>query len=119
MWIILTGVFLLSLWSTVEGIKNRSRFIINDRIKYYFFGLLLSVVFSCLVIYSSTETDTNIGLLIVLVITLTLIFGNLFYYTRVEKIKNALEIKFRILKYLLFSIMLLFLNLIIYGIINK
>jgi len=111
--ILLAALLLTSIWSLIEGIKNRSRFIFGERIKYYFIVFLISAVVA--VVASWSSPDKEIGLLTTVVITITLIFGNLIYYTRIEKVKNILELKFRFLKYLLFSIIILFLNLMIFG----
>ncbi len=111
--ILLAALLLTSIWSLSEGIKNRSRFIFGERIKYYFIVFLISAVVA--VVASCSSPDKEIGLLTTVVITITLIFGNLIYYTRIEKVKNILELKFRFLKYLLFSIIILFLNLMIFG----
>jgi len=111
--ILLAALLLTSIWSLIEGIKYRSRFIFGERIKYYFIVFLISAVVA--VVASWSSPDKEIGLLTTVVITITLIFGNLIYYTRIEKVKNILELKFRFLKYLLFSIIILFLNLMIFG----
>ncbi len=111
--ILLAALLLTSIWSLSEGIKNRSRFIFGERIKYYFIVFLISAVVA--VVASCSSPDKEIGLLTTVVITITLIFGNLIYYTRIEKVKNILELQFRFLKYLLFSIIILFLNLMIFG----
>lgn len=110
-WITLIAIFLTSIWSVIEGIKNRSRFLISERIKYYIISLFLSAIVTLLAIHSSSHMD--IGLAVSVMIALTLILGNLMYYIREERLKNVLEMKFRLLKYLLFSIVLMILNLII------
>ena len=110
-WIILIVLLLVSIWSTIEGFKNRSRFIIMERIKYYFFSFLLSAILVTILKFSSEKLD--LGLLITIIVTITLLFGNVMYYTRKERIQNILEIKFRLLKYLLFSFMFLFLSVLI------
>lgn len=110
-WIILIAFFIVSIWSVIDGIKNRSRYIISERIKYYLVSLFISLFIIFLISLSSDDMD--LGLLITVVISLILIFGNSMYYTRVEKIKNALEIKFRLLKYIFVSIVILLINLIL------
>ena len=110
-WTILIVLLLVSIWSTIEGIKNRSRFNIMERMKYYFFSCLLSGILVTILKFSSEKLD--LGLLITIMVTITLLFGNVMYYTRKERIQNILEIKFRLLKYLLFSFMFLFLSALI------
>jgi len=78
---------------------------------YYLFSCLLSAILLTILKFSSEKLD--LGLLITMMVTITLLFGNLMYYTRKERIQNLLEIKFRLLKYLLFSFMFLFLSALI------
>ncbi|BBH20449.1 hypothetical protein Back11_17940 [Paenibacillus baekrokdamisoli] len=117
MWIILIAIFLISIISLIDGIKNRSRFIFSERIKYYVIGFLLAVIIGFLAFLSSSKSD--IGLLVTVIIMLTLILGNLLYYRRVEHVKGVLEMKFRILKYMLFSFVLLFMSFIITEMMSK
>jgi hypothetical protein len=101
----------MSIFSLIDGIRNRSRFIISERITSYFISLIIATIFTILI--SVTSNEAEIGLLITVTITLTLIMGNLWYYTKIEKVRNVLEIKFRMIKYILLSIIILFINLII------
>jgi len=117
-WIVLIGVFLVSIISLIEGIRNRSRFIFAERIKYYLIGFLVPCLILIFVTLSSSNTDMDVGLIITLIVMFTLIFGNLLYYTKIEQLKNILEIKFRMLKYLLLSFILLFLSAIIFNVIK-
>lgn len=75
----------------------------------------MSLIFSIIVgiLGSLASHDTDIGLLISVVISLTLILGNTMYYVKVERIKSRLEIQFRMWKYILLSFIILILNLII------
>lgn len=110
-WIILGVFILLALWSLVEGINNRSRFKIYQRLRYYLVGVINSIFMMILIHISSDEE--NFILSSVGIIALTLIFGNLFYYYQGERIRNPLEMKFRLLKYILFSICVLFVGVLL------
>jgi hypothetical protein len=110
-WIFIIAILIMSIFSLIDGIRNRSRFIISERITSYFISLIIATIFTILI--SVTSNEAEIGLLITVTITLTLIMGNLWYYTKIEKVRNVLEIKFRMIKYILLSIIILFINLII------
>jgi len=101
----------MSIWSAMEGIKNRSRFIMSERIKFYLIAFAAAVAFTFIAFYSTAEQAY--GLAVSSIVFLTLIIGNLVYYTKVERVTNRLEMIFRMLKYLLFSILFLFFSLII------
>lgn len=116
-WITIIGVLLTSIWSVIEGIKNRSRFMLTERIKYYIICFSLSVVITFFAIYSSSQTD--IGLAVSVLIALTLILGNLMYYIKGERLKNVLEMKFRLLKYMLFSFGVMIMSLIITELLSR
>jgi len=92
-------------------VKNRYRFKIKERIKYYIISLLVSLLLISYLYFSTDKHD--IGLLVTSLIILVLILGNLTYYTRFERNRDALEIKFRLLKYILFSFIILFISLVV------
>jgi len=102
---------LLSLASFYEGIKNSARFIWSERLKYYLVGLLLSLVYVCFFIFSSKQLE--LGLVFVTAFAIAVVLGSVFYYIHSEGLKDLLEIKFRMMKYLLVIFTLLFLIVIL------
>ncbi|WP_218619279.1 hypothetical protein, partial [Paenibacillus sp. P46E] len=83
----------------------------------YIICFSLSVVITFFAIYSSSQTD--IGLAVSVLIALTLILGNLMYYIKGERLKNVLEMKFRLLKYMLFSFGVMIMSLIITELLSR
>jgi len=69
-----------------------------------------------LIFYSSEGKET--GLLVTIYVSLTLVFWPIMYYVIEERVKNVMEIKFRIMKYLLVCLAFLFVSLALSGISN-
>lgn len=109
--LLLIGIFLLSIWSLVEAIKNRSRFVLIERLKYYSYGFLISVLVISLIIFTA-ESKEETGLYITISIALTILLGTIFYYRVAERL-DYLSSMFRLSKYYLLIILILVINLFI------
>lgn len=84
----------------------------GERIRFYVIGLLIAV--SACVLATLSAKDVSIGLMLSIIIGMTLIFGNMIYYYKVEHLRDRSEVGFRIMKYILLMIIILILSITIF-----